>query len=138
QGELRGGDLVLAQLEYRVGRAAPVAGDHLAGIPLWQVVGAPLARCFAGRALQKYRSPGRNRQSGVLAVGQALVPGVIEVGVVGGGAAGHQVTPELGYLLCFGVGQIDLDGLLTVEGERSDTGLPQVCDELAWLVWGDV
>src|SRR6478609_4441824 len=43
QGELGGGDLVLAELEHGIGRAAPVAGHGLAGIPLREVRGPPLA-----------------------------------------------------------------------------------------------
>jgi hypothetical protein len=55
-------------------------------------------------ALLLDRAPSRNRQGGVLAVGQALVPSVIEVRVVRGGAAGHQITPDQAILGAGGSG----------------------------------
>src|SRR4029453_17615910 len=131
-------DLVLAQLEYGIGGAPPVAGDDCVGIPLRQVGRPPLPGRLAGRTLQKYWSPGRYGKRRALAVRQALIPRVSEGGIIRGGAAGHQITPELDHALGLLTGQVDLDGLLAVEAKGPGAGLPQVGDQLAGLVRGDV
>ena len=115
-GELGGGDLVLAQLQHRVGRAAPVAGHR----PCWH----PTAAVGAARHLPDVLAAVPCRNTGPqAAIGQlAYLPLFrpwyqvsLKSASFEAAPSGHQVPPVLDDLLGLVAGQVDLDRLLAVE-----------------------